>query len=146
MSIAKGHVQRAGFGDTRPYLYQGLQLASSIRLVELSPGEPEDMLCLDMYEVSLDDEPIYQALSYEWGEKMGSISVRCGDSHHLLVTPNLETALLHLRSREKTMILWIDALCINQNDMQERSKQVSMMKRIFLGASSVFLWIGRDSP
>ena len=58
------------------------------------------------------------------------------------VTENLEKVLRHLRFEHEDLILWIDALCINQNNIRERNEQVSMMGDIYAFASSVLIWIG----
>jgi len=127
------------------YQYSPLLKNSSIRLVELCPGEPTDVLCLRIHDVLLQDSPIYEALSYEWGERSGSMPVQCEGGQHLLITPNLKYAFHHLRLWDKTRTLWIDAICINQDDMLERNQQVSMMGRIFREASSVIIAIGKAS-
>jgi hypothetical protein len=58
------------------------------------------------------------------------------------VTTNLESGLRHMRYRIQSRILWIDALCINQQDMREREKQVRMMGSLYKSAASVHVWLG----
>ncbi|KAF2624289.1 hypothetical protein BU25DRAFT_413551 [Macroventuria anomochaeta] len=60
----------------------------------------------------------------------------------LVLQPNLEEALRHLRYADRSRLLWIDALCINQKDDLERAKQVSEMGQIFESAASVQIWLG----
>jgi hypothetical protein len=60
----------------------------------------------------------------------------------LQVTTNLESALRHLRYHENTRILWIDAICINQSDLSERSLQVQHIASIYKSAVMVTLWLG----
>ncbi|KAI1409895.1 HET-domain-containing protein [Hypoxylon sp. FL1857] len=83
----------------------------------------------------------YDALSYTWGnqEKTEEISI---DGKVLGITRNLYMALMKLRSSTESRCLWIDAICINQDNVQERNHQVHMMKRIFSTASSVIVWLG----
>ncbi|KAL2126543.1 hypothetical protein VTI74DRAFT_710 [Chaetomium olivicolor] len=59
------------------------------------------------------------------------------DVHH-----NLHLALLHMRSSTHSLTLWIDAICINQEDIQERNAQVAIISFIYLRATSVLAWIG----
>ncbi len=59
---------------------------------------------------------------------------------------NLGLALKRLRHPEQSRVLWIDAVCINQDDIQERSQQVAMMGDIYKQASRVLTWIGEPSP
>jgi hypothetical protein len=63
-----------------------------------------------------------------------------------LITPNLYNALIRLRPvpGSKTRCLWIDAICINQNDVQERAQQVQIMDRIYASARHVIAWLGES--
>jgi hypothetical protein len=60
------------------------------------------------------------------------------------VTPNLGAALQRLRREDEVRIVWIDALCINQNDLDERASQVSFMREIYASARRVVVWLGSD--
>lgn len=92
----------------------------------------------------------FTALSYVWGtpENPKNISVRDTDSNGefgtLAVTPNLEEALRHLRWADKPRVMWIDAICINQGDMDERSKQVTFMAQLYNLARDVVVWLGPE--
>ncbi|OBT93614.2 hypothetical protein VE01_08081 [Pseudogymnoascus verrucosus] len=59
-----------------------------------------------------------------------------------MVTENLENALRHVRLPDKTITLWVDALCINQSDELEKSEQVGQMHEIYSRAASVLAWLG----
>ncbi|XXH02833.1 hypothetical protein Hte_009220 [Hypoxylon texense] len=87
------------------------------------------------------DRDTYDALSYAWGnmEKTNEITI---DGGILSITENLFAALTRLRSPTESRCLWIDAICIDQENVQERNHQVHMMKRIFSTASSVVVWLG----
>lgn len=102
------------------------------------------MISVELHEVSLDEDPVYEALSYEWGEKSGSIPIQCG-THCLLVTPNLWEAMQRLRLKDEKRTLWIDAVCINQRDRVEQSQQVMLMRRIYQEATAVTMWIGKEN-
>ncbi|KAE8367503.1 heterokaryon incompatibility protein-domain-containing protein [Aspergillus caelatus] len=87
---------------------------------------------------------LYQALSYVWGseEKPESIILN-GCTFH--VTTNLHSALLHLRNRQLERTLWIDAICINQDEEDqghEKSKQIPLMRMIYAQAERVIVWLG----
>ncbi len=88
-------------------------------------------------------QPGYEALSYCWGpdEIYDSIEI---NGHLVPVRRGLWTALHHLRypSDGKKRVLWTDALCINQDDLSERSDQVAIMYAIFNRASEVVVWLG----
>jgi hypothetical protein len=95
--------------------------------------------------ISLDDQPDFAALSYCWGapEPAGDILV---NGVTWRVTPNLAAALQHLRRTKdaQTTPIWIDALCINQNYLDERSAQVAMMMAIYAQAKCVHIWLGNE--
>ncbi|KAJ3525108.1 hypothetical protein NM208_g11783 [Fusarium decemcellulare] len=89
-------------------------------------------------EYSLQD---YDALSYTWGDPSRTHSIIVNNKL-LGIAQNLYTALIQLRSATEPRILWIDAICIDQDNIQERSHQVQMMRRVFSAASSVIVWLG----
>lgn len=83
---------------------------------------------------------MYEALSYYWGspEKIHTITV--GDGQ-LQITRNLHTALQSLRDYYIERIIWIDAVCINQDDAEEKGCQVQLMAEIYAKASRVVVWL-----
>lgn len=113
-----------------------------IRLLELSRGLPTDTVSCNLKIASLDDANlVYEALSYVWGEIAGHVSIQvCGENFE--ATCNLEAALRHLRYRDRSRLLWVDAVCINQLDVQERNSQVKMMGSIYESAHQVVVWLG----
>lgn len=113
-----------------------------IRLLHLIPGSYTDnAIKCDFSVVSLDGELQYEALSYVWGEASDAREIELGESP-VPVTANLFSALRRLRLHDQTRILWVDALCINQPDLQERASQVSRMDQIYGRASQVIVWLG----
>lgn len=82
----------------------------------------------------------YVALSYTWGSAIPSIPILINGAV-TMVTENLYMALLHLR-KGKVPKVWVDALCIDQTNMTERSIQVSQMAEVYGGASKVLIWLG----
>lgn len=135
---------RSQHGNHSKYGYQPLSTATSIRLLELHPGQGNDILSLELHEVDLNEQPQFEALSYEWGKKEGSLLMECS-GRNLEITPNLQSVLKTLRSKDGARFLWADAVCINQEDIAERSQQVTLMGRIFRKASSVIMWIGKET-
>ncbi|QBZ54130.1 hypothetical protein PoMZ_09822 [Pyricularia oryzae] len=145
---------------TEPY-YQGFELDESMekfRFISIKPvvgvGEDDTVECT-LVVVPFGDRPKFEALSYMWGP--------CGDQNdqfHIMfkgsrfqVRPNLLDALRHLRKemaaavsefskKDNPRFFWIDAICINQADIEERGRQVRIMKRIYFKASTVVVWLG----
>lgn len=93
-------------------------------------------------------EPRYEALSYTWGEagisESAVIEVGDGPVHKLGIRQNLASALRHFRHHSETRVLWIDAICINQDDVDERNQQVKRMTDIYTLASRVVAWLGDE--
>jgi Heterokaryon incompatibility protein (HET) len=85
----------------------------------------------------------YAALSYVWGKHSTARTIIV-NSATLFVTPNLFAALKQFRNPTETVNLWIDALCINQDDIQERNAQVSLMGEIYRRARVVLMWLGEE--
>jgi hypothetical protein len=97
-----------------------------------------------------DLEPIsikYEALSWRWGdEKKGKYAVmirKDGKLHRKRVSGTLGLALKYLRF-EAERFLWIDAICINQENNDERSSQVAMMSLVYAAATKACVWLGED--
>ena len=131
------------------YSYTALnESAGQIKLLSLLPGDFGDEIVISIQEVvlSMSEKPIFEALSYVWGSDadMVPIVIRGAVDTCLTVTPYLEIALRYLRYQEKLRILWIDAICINQNDLEERSAQVQRMAEIYALAESVLVWLGPE--
>jgi len=112
-----------------------------IRLLLLLPGEFKDPICCNLLIAHLDEKPYYKALSYVWGDPIKRLPIFVnGQEHH--ITTNLYRALRRLRDGIDVHVLWIDALCINQNDISERSHQVTLMKDIYSLTEEAILFIG----
>lgn len=126
------------------YQYHPLTMENSIRIVRLYPGSPGDILSFELEEFPLVRTTSFEALSYEWQEKVGIIPVLCDDKK-ILVTPNCKAAMEKLRLRTKSRYIWIDAICINQADDQERNQQVAIMADIFRAADKVIMWLGEET-
>lgn len=116
-----------------------------IRLIQLSPAPPHaqhDAIDCILEYVSLHNPPPYIALSYQWGNPKDTVPILVGDHTHL-VTRNLSNALRNLRARGHQQV-WVDAICINQRDIQERNEQINRMAVIYQLAQDVIAWLGDD--
>ncbi|KAH7239711.1 hypothetical protein NW759_008674 [Fusarium solani] len=118
---------------------------SSIRLLTLLPGPFDDEITciLEVHSISGDYE--YEALSYTWGDANGLRPILV-NGIHINVTANLKVALQYLRRRSEPRVIWIDAVCINQNDNQEKLLQIQRMGGIFSSAAYVIAWLGESTP
>jgi hypothetical protein len=120
------------------------------RLLTLLPGRVGDHICCTLTATSLSSPHMtYNALSYTWGEAHGQRIIECnGCRAH--VRRNLHSALSRLRKTDDAVVLWTDALCINQSNtdeaLAEREVQVRMMDRIYSQADLVYVDLGEDVP
>ncbi|ETS76095.1 hypothetical protein PFICI_11482 [Pestalotiopsis fici W106-1] len=85
----------------------------------------------------------FDALSYTWGDLGHTFPFRCNDSE-LRIHGNLKNALPYLARRRSSLPLWIDAVCINQSDGEEKFVQINMMHSIYRQATQVWVWLGCD--
>jgi hypothetical protein len=99
--------------------------------------------------ISLIDPPPYVALSYCWGDSKKTHSIYL-DDERVKITPNLSRAIEEVKKtryaiNSDSFLLWADALCINQDDNEERSQQVRYMRQIYSRATEVLCWVGESS-
>ena len=131
--------------NEQPYNYIALKSTSrDIRILSLLPGEWGSDIHCTIKAISLDDNPKYEALSYTWGDTAITKSIFIDKVKVVQVTTNLELALQHLRKQDESLMLWVDALCINQIDQTEKSHQVALMGDIYRKCSQVYIWLGCD--
>lgn len=124
--------------------YSDRLLDREIRLLLVVPCNDRIPLHFRLTTFSIDRTPTYSALSYVWGEPEPTVPLTVNDSVWR-VGKNLGTALTYLgRSSEKSIYVWADALCINQNNVDERNQQVMLMREIYSGASVVMAWIDTE--
>lgn len=112
-----------------------------IRLLHLQPGSGKAVIEAYLDTVPLNAAGEYEALSYVWGKKIKRRAIKC-NGMMVNSTENLAIAIKHLRYPDRPRIFWIDALCIDQQNKDERSSQVMMMGDIYSRAARVVIWLG----
>ena len=138
----------------RNALYQPLNRGRrEIRLLTIEPKSRADYIeatrvspvkC-QLSVVSLDDSDIeYEALSYAWGDPSVTKPIIVNDQL-VSATENLAAALRQIEDDDKQVVLWVDALCINQQDHAERAQQIQFMGDIYSRARRVIGWLGDDN-
>ena len=144
--------------DHQPFQYRPLPSTKHIRFLLLQPlkrfGDP---IYADIEEAHITEAPSYQALSYSWGMNEDGDASLCRtitvEGATLAVTRNLYEGLQRLLSERRQggcylgpttspLRLWVDAVCINQQDPQEQSSQVAMMAKIYNNARKTLVWLG----
>jgi hypothetical protein len=127
-----------------PHEKQATSQKTEIRLLVLKPTFMGQSLICNMYCTSLQNSPNFIALSYAWGDadKTHTIHVR---GYTIPVTKNLHQALTQLRDPLENLVIWVDAICINQTNLQERNYQVKQMPKIYSAAQEVVAWLGEQT-
>ncbi|KAK7440144.1 heterokaryon incompatibility protein [Colletotrichum acutatum] len=121
------------------FTYDEKLALDEIRLIQLLPGEWLDGLECRLYLAQ--QEHKYQALSYTWGSSKRSNQITVNGKIHR-ITFNLDRALRSVRGQTKAITLWVDSICIDQNDAAEKSHQVGLMHSIFRNATEVIAYLG----
>ncbi|RFU33107.1 hypothetical protein B7463_g3209, partial [Scytalidium lignicola] len=123
-------------------LYSSLPLKDQeIRVLTIIPDDWATAIHCKLNIVSLDDALEFTALSYVWGMSMQDGTL-CINGREQRIGRSLETALRYYRRAGWHMPLWVDAVCINQDDVSERSSQVAIMACIYSSAAIVFVVLG----
>jgi hypothetical protein len=167
-AISKLHVKLRGLqkADTRTpsrvassgsYQYLPLrpELPNETRLLTLHAGKFNDQIEVSIHNVDLSasrpNVEEYESLSYVWGSPENNFRIDVRPSVDgeqaggaLYITENLDTALRYLRYADRPRVMWIDAICINQIDLTERSRQVSWMGQIYRKASRTVVFLGEQ--
>jgi hypothetical protein len=119
------------------------QEKKSIRLLQVLPGESDDPIRCTIKHFNLATQPIYVALLYTWEYARENVPIFC-NGLIVEVGQNLRSFLQQFRrtSGSDGAWLWVDALCMNQDNILERNHQVGQMKDIYQGAALVITWLG----
>jgi hypothetical protein len=145
-------------GRVNEYEYTRLELSDTVKIrrLKIEPGLDDAPITCSLTPSSL-EEP-YEALSYVWGAGEPTEEIRIQERRPIAAVsskpsfpklryrsfyfrPNLYAALRNFRSNKKHVDLWIDALCINQED-DEKEIQIAMMEDIYSKATRVLIWLG----
>jgi hypothetical protein len=127
-----------------PFTYRRLSEKEKTRLLVLEPGKFGDELKGKLKHVRSLQDHEYEALSYVWGDTSGTHTLECSGMG-IRLTANLDAALRTLRFQDNPRTLWVDAICINQKNVFERSRQVRNMQEIYANAKQVLVWLGEES-
>jgi hypothetical protein len=132
------------------YIYSLLSPeGDNIRLLRLLPNKDKAApLQCELCNYSLQklgpQTHLYEALSYVWGNQDKTRPIHV-DGVTFPVTVNLYAALSRLRDYSFERIIWVDAVCINQENLEERKQQVQLMAKIYSKAHRVIVWLGKGA-
>jgi hypothetical protein len=126
------------------YIYKPLEEPHGIRVLELHSSRSVDELYGIIHHQALDGVVPFNTLSYAW-ENAEKCEVLKTPEGSMLITSSLANALRRLRGDDDPLLIWADAICINQSDNEERSSQVSLMAQIYSKASCTLVWLGHEA-
>ena len=125
-----------------------LEPPSNIRVLDIEPGTYGSDIHCSLQEVQPSDGTTYTTISYVWGEPKFPCKVFCTGPENvsgiLCVTESLHAALQTIRQVDQPLTVWADAICINRDDLDERSQQVLLMRKIYSESLRPYVWLGED--
>jgi hypothetical protein len=123
------------------YEYEPLTNSRQIRLLKILRRKPGCGLQCELVHVNLEDWPSFEAISYTWRGQSSTESIIV-DGKRLLVTPGVLEIAKYLESFYDARYIWVDGVCIDQQNLDEKNIQVPLMKDIYLRSFRVILWLG----
>jgi hypothetical protein len=118
-----------------------------IRVFDIEAASENEPIRGDLRVIDLEKRPIedFTAISYVWGAYSEPADmIICGNSS-VKVTANCISALRHLRNTLGSFTIWVDAICINQKDDNEKSHQIPLMDQVYSFAVIVYVWLGEGN-
>ncbi|KAI0098080.1 HET-domain-containing protein [Nemania sp. FL0031] len=132
-----------------PQIYQPLKERDEIRIIHLLPhgDDPDAPIRCRFEHVKLAERPEYEALSYTWGDQTTLFPIVVdADRSTVDVGQNCLFALRSLRQAKEARRLWIDALCINQADIDEKTNQIPIIGDVYQSASQTLIFLQYAGP
>ncbi|KAI9172584.1 Heterokaryon incompatibility protein [Paramyrothecium foliicola] len=132
-------------------MYRTLDTArKEIRVLTIHSGSGDEEMVASLEHLSLSDSQhsAYEALSYCWGDQSDRIDIHLSENKDpgtratVSINRNLYNALIRLRQLQRPRKMWIDQICIDQSNNEERSQQVALMSQIFASADATRVWLG----
>ncbi|KAH7075820.1 heterokaryon incompatibility protein-domain-containing protein [Paraphoma chrysanthemicola] len=132
-----------GSGVLGPKSYRYAPLKDfEFRLIRVLRARMSKLNC-EILHFSVDHAPKYTAISYAWGDGIDTRTLLL-QGVNIPVAVSLHDALRAVRRREEDVFVWVDALCIDQQNNEEKNRQIRLMGQIYSCATSVAIWIGPE--
>ncbi|KAH8671524.1 heterokaryon incompatibility protein-domain-containing protein [Xylariales sp. PMI_506] len=134
-------------GSLQPYQYEPLPAAASTRIVEIQPSldDPDAPLQCVIKAINVAEDPYYEAISYTWGGQLRTEKLMVNGGYEVSITRTIYDALHRFRQRLEVRRVWVDGICIDQDNDQDKGHQIPLMGLIFQRASRVLVWLGNES-
>ncbi|KAH8592312.1 heterokaryon incompatibility protein-domain-containing protein, partial [Bisporella sp. PMI_857] len=123
-----------------PLEYRPLERTKSeIRLLKLHAANSWDIIKADLISVPISEAPPFEAISYRWAS--GNEVPILLDKQRFAVAGEVHKLLRTLRYQLEDRLLWLDSICIDQKNDDEKSWQIGFMKEIYSSSEQVIGWI-----
>jgi hypothetical protein len=135
-----GGKERRKLEESYTYLPLGHR---QIRLIRLEPGSGDAPLEGSIEHVSVDSPGKFSAISYAWGiaDYSQALTTPTGP---IIITMSLFSVLKEIREKGDRPLLWVDAVCIDQENSDEKVTQIRLMRTIYSKAFDVVAWLGHE--
>ncbi|KAF2653153.1 HET-domain-containing protein, partial [Lophiostoma macrostomum CBS 122681] len=115
--------------------------ATYIRLLEILEGDFDKHVACEVSTWPTDNTPSYYAISYTWGDPNSTSEITV-NGERMTVRQNCEYVLQQAFTSKRSKYFWVDAICIDQESIQEKNHQVAIMDKIYKRAAHVFSCVG----
>jgi Heterokaryon incompatibility protein (HET) len=116
------------------YKHATLEGERQIRLLKIKPrGWLDSTIDCELFPVNVDDRPQYTALSCSWGDPTACREIRL-NGHRFRTSASVHAFLEAVSSGQVEHTVWVDFVCIDQDNLDERSKQLPLTRDIYLSA------------
>lgn len=140
----------------KTFRYLPLHHDDEIRVLQILLASDTAAFRCKLGPIRLSEDPEYTALSYTWGdadakyaavayktETIAKTTIECDDTP-FMITNNLHEALCVLRDKHEVTTIWVDQVCINQEDAEEKGHQIQQMQNIYAKAKLTYVWLGPE--
>ena len=126
-------------------LYTALGSTKAFRLLLVEAGKGEEPVRAELQpaELDVDDPPQYETISYCWGDRTITGTIYLNEKR-VAVPASSVAALRCVRLPDRARVVWIDAICINQADLDERAQQVAMMSDVYASSNGNLVYLGEE--
>ncbi|KAK1660103.1 heterokaryon incompatibility protein-domain-containing protein [Colletotrichum godetiae] len=128
------------------FKHNSLRRSNEFRILRLraQPCFSNSPVQCDIIHSTLDCPPSYRAVSHRWAPTGDEIQIILVDGAPFPVSTSIYDLLVELRRQRFSQLLWIDSICIDQANAEEKSRQVGLMREIFEEATSTIGWLGKS--
>ncbi|PQE27849.1 Heterokaryon incompatibility protein [Rutstroemia sp. NJR-2017a BBW] len=135
------NLNKNGPPSSQKDVFKHKPILKHIRLLKLHPRSVTGEITCDLEDVFLGDSIPFEAISYTWGSPTPAHEILINDFHYT-ISPNAYNALASMTSILHSKYVWIDSVCVDQSNNEEKNQQILLMEEIYRRAACVVVWLG----